>query len=90
MLTETEKKAISMFEELTEEQRKNILRYAEATAYENIMQFIRENPGIFQTEIYRQFPRIPSRILRRKLRRWEQNGTIIRTESGNTYSIKTK
>lgn len=90
MLTETEKKAISMFEELTEEQRKNVLRYAKAAAYENIMLFIRNNPGILQKEIYRQFPHIPSIILRRKLRRWEQNGKIIRTKSGNTYSIKTK
>ena len=59
MLTETEQKAISLFEELSEEKQKRILRYAEATAYENILQFTQKNPCIQQKEIYRRFPYIP-------------------------------
>lgn len=90
MLTETEQKAISLFEELSEEKQKRILRYAEATAYENILQFIQKNPGIQQKEIYRLFPYIPSGTIRRKLVSWEQKGKIIRTKSGDTYSVKIK
>lgn len=90
MITETEQKAISLFEELSEKQRKNVLRYAEAAVYESILQFIQENPGIRQKEIYLRFPCIPSGTIRQKLRSWEHNGKIISTKSGKTYSVKIK
>lgn len=54
---------------------------------EKLIQIISNNPGILQSDIYKQFHEVIRDEVSSKLYFWNKSGKIIREKSGRTYKI---
>lgn len=85
-----EERALKLFERLSENQRKDVLTFAERIAYNNVLNCIKENPGISEIELFLHFPHVSTNIISDIVCSLEKDGKIICTEENDTYSLTVK
>jgi hypothetical protein len=52
-----------------------------------LMAFIKTNPGIRQSELYKEFNATAKTVLQKVLLNLDRSGKVLRVRSGNTYQL---
>lgn len=65
----------------------NLKSKYEPTLQHDLFQMIKNNPGIIQSDIYKQFPSVLKNSISESLYHQAKNGEIRREKSGNSYRI---
>jgi len=60
----------------------------EGSLEERILAKVKENPGVFQTELYKQFPDGERKAVQAELLKMDKAGTLRRTKEKGTYRLE--
>ena len=73
--------------ELIKKHNKELIKKFKSKAESELINIIRSNPGIIQTEIYNYFDDLYKSTIRNVLNKLESNGKIKKSKKGNSFEL---